>query len=400
MKSALATKTGITNIRVTLGCFEKCDLDVYEAAVAKLPEDFKRRNAHYCDNSACIFNAHVAGKPAWLAFGSAEKFCVWCDAERLKTALAHSGSLMRLRRDMSMFSENCMDAYLAARAKLPDDFALGVQMCWNKMCIFNSHTPGTPARVDKSGYTHCVWCDTAHMQSAISSKGGSMRIRKSLTMFEDKETSVYWSARARLPEDFPTSLRVCSNADCVFSTARPGTPARRHKDSVYCSWCDNGILYNREQSILGVRSIFAALTKWRKYPNVVRAAWSKLSEYVKEKLTDDFADGRRRKQCLKYEREGMAAEDFVSIYRTVVPLRTDINTNFSLFLDKRFLCDCGVQYLNRNSMKRFETWCHAVEEVANKNKKNITKITHHISMLEKYLSNIKHQYHMISYHTI
>jgi aspartate carbamoyltransferase regulatory subunit len=363
-----------------------------------------------------VSSMHTLLESVLGCFLVAEKYCVWCDAERLKTALAHSGSLMRLRQDMSMFSENCMDAYLAARAKLPDDFAFGVQMCWNKMCIFNSHTPGTPARVDKSGYTHCVWCDTAHMQSAISSKGGSMRIRQSLTMFEDKETSVYWSARARLPGDFPMSVRVCSNADCVFSTARPGTPARRHKDSVYCSWCDNGILYNREQSILGVRSIFAALTKWRKYPNVVRAAWSKLSEYFKEKLTDDFADGRRRKQRLKYEREGMAAEDFVSItydtgssldrtgsvYKpaencTVVPLRTHINSNFSSFLDKRFLCDCGVQYLSRNSMKLFETWCHAVEEVANKNKKNLTKIKHHISMLEKYLWNI---YHMISYHTI
>ena len=82
METALATNASIRNIRITLSCFEKCDLDVYAAAVAKLPEDFKRRNAMYCDNRLCIFNKSVAGKPARLPFGSAEKYCVWCDAER------------------------------------------------------------------------------------------------------------------------------------------------------------------------------------------------------------------------------------------------------------------------------------------------------------------------------
>jgi hypothetical protein len=112
------------------------------------------------------------------------------------------------------------------------------------------------------------------MQLALQEDGTRMHLKVSLTCFKKKDLEVYRLALGKLDGVDLPSYYLCNGPGCVYSTARPGTPARAVSD--FCRWCDADVLGTSKNSIRGRRLLNEAVTAFYRYPAVYEAALAKV----------------------------------------------------------------------------------------------------------------------------
>jgi len=114
------------------------------------------------------------------------------------------------------------------------------RFCQAPACVYNSASPGQPARVDDSDY--CRWCDPEIMARALSHGQMTGHVKKNLSKFKATSEEVYKAALAKLPGDFvETALEhPCQKPGCVFNKMGYGRP--RLTTERFCIWCDEAAL--------------------------------------------------------------------------------------------------------------------------------------------------------------
>ena len=122
--------------------------------------------------------------------------------------------------------------------------------CQNDTCVFNRQCPGQPAS-KAAGVSFCVWCDQSLLAQALQATGTEMQIKVALECFKKKNLKVYRLAMEKLDGHEVHNKRFCSGMACVFSTAKPGDPARVPPASDACRWCDPDALEVAKGSIEG-----------------------------------------------------------------------------------------------------------------------------------------------------
>ena len=126
------------------------------------------------------------------------------------------------------------------------------------------------------------------------------RIKQSLSTFKAVNMEIYEKACLRLPLGFDQGplKNLCQSPGCVFSLQTPGSKARERRGSHLCSWCDPKVLGARECTIQGVRLIVRGLNKFADKPEVLSAAWKKLSPNFTVQLTMGAATMRERRAMI------------------------------------------------------------------------------------------------------
>jgi len=153
------------------------------------------------------------------------------------------------------------------------------RFCQEPACVYNSASPGQPARADESSY--CIWCDPEAMSRTLSNKRQIGHVKTSLNKFRDADVKIYESALAKLPEDFvETSLEhPCQKPGCVFHSQGYGTP--RSTTERFCLWCDEAALTKAAEDPKRASKIRQMLCLWE-------ASNKDVYEEAVDKLPEDF----------------------------------------------------------------------------------------------------------------
>jgi hypothetical protein len=261
------------------------------------------RSAKLCQAPDCVYSRSEPGKP-----GRAVKtdYCIWCDPHALREALQDKYKLGHIKQTLTSFRARNTEVYESALSKLPPDFDDSAQKhpCNNPMCVFDRNGYGRPALTTTK---FCIWCDEAAMQQATKSSYTIGRIKQSLSMFKAENMKIYEKACLRLPLGFDQGpfKHLCQSPGCVFSLQTPGSKARERRNprcwwwcSHLCSWCDPKVLGARECTIQGVRLIVRGLNKFADKPEVLSAAWKKLSPNFMVQLAMGDATMRERRAMI------------------------------------------------------------------------------------------------------
>ena len=291
-----------SQIMRALRAFQDKNEDVYEAALAKLPEDFDTSGGLCigCEHGKCVYSNARPGQPARAIRG---KTCVWCDPEALARSIKNQSRKGNLVKALHAFQKRDEAVYVSALAKLPEEFGTAGNLCMGEdgtRCVFSRARPGHPA-VARMGKT-CLWCDQDSLQRLLSTKLGTGNIIGALKDFEKKNSDVHAAACAKLPNDFDATRRKCSGRDgtaCVFSRKCPGEPAFGNHNGK-CMWCDEATLAANEKTKGGRGHIGASLNAFRKHegdPDILQRALSFVSDEFKRRPDELVSMKRKRKEA-------------------------------------------------------------------------------------------------------
>ena len=359
MAKELLSKSGRTKISQALTKFTAGSA-THSAALALLPPDWSTGLGYYCSSPKCVFNTHRPGSRARRSTGGG-LLCTWCDPVLLSTTMATPNGLKTIRNALTMFEASDEAVLNKALLLLPDGFTrAGVrwECCRYVGCAFNAIRPGTPAWAATES-SHCVWHDRDAMARALAKPQGRRAVRWILSCLKnqdpgDVDASLWSQALGCLPKDFALSAKMCANAQCCFSLHAPGKPARSHRKSDLCAWCDRALLAERQESVQGHRLIAVSMATWRRHSDVLRAAWGKLSP--------SFRSASARRATQMFERKVMAKHDLVC--------GASRNLSLPLSSNSRKLggceCDlCGQTFLWRQMVESWELKTGQIEDAIN-----------------------------------
>ena len=165
-----------------------------------------RRCRQKSDPGACVFSTARPGRPARTSGGS----CAFCSVARMQVAMHNPMKLKNLKADLRKLLKKDPAIHAKALRRLrqglpvkdykkiltPTKCCLGAG---DDMCIFNTSTPGAPARVSPSG-SLCAWCDAVNLgQAQVAGKRG---LASQLAFFKNHCPPAYAKAHNICQETF------------------------------------------------------------------------------------------------------------------------------------------------------------------------------------------------------
>jgi hypothetical protein len=120
---------GRKRLNQSLSAF-KTNPEVYDAALAKLGEDFVR-TSRICCNPDCVFSYNNPGQPcrARRVYGrSLSDLCFWCSPDAVSACESTPLGIRRIAMDLRKFS-SCPDVLQTALSKLSQDFVADLRVC-------------------------------------------------------------------------------------------------------------------------------------------------------------------------------------------------------------------------------------------------------------------------------
>ena len=154
-----------------------------------------------CTGAGCVFSTVTAGGACQVR--QAGDKCVWCDPEKLQSALSRDAGKGQLRRALNKFGRMTSPALEAALAKLPADFQMTGKYCIAPDCIFSCAEVGKRMRTS-GGKKYCLLCSFGPTGRLTAEKSGTglETLRRCLSSYEASDPHVLEAAWARLSDDF------------------------------------------------------------------------------------------------------------------------------------------------------------------------------------------------------
>ncbi len=109
------------------------DAAVYDAALAKLGQDFVRAS-NFCCDAGCVFSCKNPGersvtyRPGRVRSWQSD-LCFWCDRDVVSAAETTPNGIRRIAKDLRKFSTSRSDAFRAAASRLSAEFLQDLRVC-------------------------------------------------------------------------------------------------------------------------------------------------------------------------------------------------------------------------------------------------------------------------------